>query len=79
MRSATGGEGGIFAELRCELVATSDTPTVVVLLTDVVVRQHQCEGSHARRLSEVNTRNRDVIVGKYKIHFQSGSLGISKH
>ena len=64
MRSATGGEGGIFAELRCELVDTSDTPIVVVLLTAVVVRQHQCEGSHARRLSEVRTRNRDVSVGK---------------
>ena len=55
-----GGEGGIFAELRCHSV----TPIVVVLLTAVVVRHHQCEGSHARRLSEVRTRHRDVSVGK---------------
>ena len=65
--------GGIFAELRCGLVTTSVTPIVVVLLTVVVVRQHQCEGSHARRLSEVRTRNRDVSVGKYKIYTQIGS------
>ena len=65
-----GGEGGIFAELRCHSV----TPIVVVLLIAVVVRHHQCEGSHARRLSEVRTQNHDVSIGKYKI--QSGSLGI---